>query len=574
MRARDVRCLLVSDFNTSNLAGFLRNEPDAPRLDVVQAPFGQVASVLIDAQSAAWLPQPDVAVVWTRPEAVVEHFGAALAYEAVPADRLLEGVDSFCATLTGARGRAGTVLVPAWVVPPDHRGWGMLDWKNNLGIARAVTQMNLRLAERLEQERGFYVLDAQRWMAAAGPRAFSPRLWHMGKLAFGNEVFEAAARDIKAAIRGLMGLAKKLIVLDLDDVLWGGIVGEIGWQQVRLGGHDPVGEAFVDFQGVLRSLKRRGVLLAIASKNDEAVALDAIEHHPEMVLRRDDFTAWRINWRDKAQNLAELAAELQIGLDAVVFIDDSAAERSRVREALPDVFVPDWPEDPMLYSGALSSLTSFDAPALSQEDVERGSMYAAGRARETALREVGAIDAWLESLELSVHVEPLGDANLPRAAQLLNKTNQMNLRTRRLTDAAFANWAAGPHCGAWTLRVRDRFGDYGLVGLISAEWQDDVFRIVDFVLSCRVLGRRVENAMVAVAVECARALTPARELRAEYLPTSRNDACLQFLVGSGLTRHGDTWVWPADSEYARPSGVHIVGAASAAEPRMSKRVAQ
>src|SRR5262249_44027937 len=224
---------------------------------------------------------------------------------------------------------------------------------------------------------------------------------------FHSDVFVEAARDIKAALAGLGGAARKVVILDLDDTLWGGIVGDVGWQGLRLGGHDSVGEAFVDFQRHLKALTRRGILLAIASKNEEPVALEAIGSHPEMVLRAEDFAARRINWKDKAQNIVDLMADLNLGLQSAVFIDDNPVERARVREALPEVFVPDWPEARLLYSSTLVGLRCFDAPAISREDAERSRMYAAERQREDLKKQVQSIDAWLRSLETRARVEPL-----------------------------------------------------------------------------------------------------------------------------------------------------------------------
>src|SRR5207249_4608997 len=189
-------------------------------------------------------------------------------------------------------------------------------------------------------------------------------------------VLQEAARDIKGAVQAIRGESRKLLVLDLDDTLWGGSVGEIGWQNIKLGGHDAVGEAYVDFQRVLKSLLNRGNLLAIVSKNQESVALAALENHPEMVLRPGDFAGWRINWRDKAENIVELVSELNVGLQSVVFIDDNPAERALVAEALPEVLVPQWPESPLLYSAALHDLRCFDRPCLTDEDLTRSQMYA------------------------------------------------------------------------------------------------------------------------------------------------------------------------------------------------------
>src|SRR5262249_54535249 len=223
---------------------------------------------------------------------------------------------------------------------------------------------------------GVVVLNSRKWFQLAGDATFNFRLWYLGKVPFGNSVFKNAAADIKAALRGAVGQVRKLLILDLDDTLWEGIVGDVGWQALKLGGHDPIGEALVDFQREIKALNRRGVLLGIVSKNEEATALAALKEHPEMILRPEDFAGWRINWSDKAQNIVDLVSQLNLGLDSVVVIDDNPAERSRVREALPQVLVPEWPEDKRLYSAALLALDCFDAYAVTREDHERAQMYA------------------------------------------------------------------------------------------------------------------------------------------------------------------------------------------------------
>jgi FkbH-like protein len=560
------RCVLVSDFNVLNLGAHLENDGEAPAVEAVAAPYGQVAAALMVPGAECWRGEPDAAVVWTRPEAVVPAFAQVLAFRPVPLETLLQQVDDFAAALRCAAERLPAVLVPSWTVPPADRGRGLLDRKPGLGVADALARMNLRLAEALAPAPNAFVLDAARWLAAAGRNACSPKLWFMGKVPFGSEVFAEAARDIKAAARALRGEARKLLVLDLDDTLWGGLVGEAGWESLRLGGHDPVGEAFADFQRALSGLAARGVVLGIASKNDEATALAAIDRHPEMRLRRQDFAGWRINWADKAANVAELAAELRLGLQSVVFIDDQPAERARVREALPEVLVPEWPADPLLFTSALQALRCFDAPAVSQEDSRRTALYAAERARAAERRQVGDLDAWLRGLGIAVRVEEVGGANLPRVVQLLNKTNQMNLATRRLTEAELRAWAAGEGHRAWAFRVSDRFGDAGLTGVASLSLADGRATVVDFVLSCRVLGRRVEEAMLAWLVRCARS-AGARELRAQLVPTPRNGPCLDFWRRSGLAAEGETrFSWTTSDEYPAPEAVALEASPAEAVP--------
>ena len=349
MAPQPLRGLLLSDFNTGNLAALLNSSPETPAVDVHAAPFGQVMQALADPADPCWEPRPDFAVVWTQPEAVLPSFGALLEYRQVPLEALLDEVKAYAARLAVLQERVRFAFIPTWVLPTAQSGYGVLDMRNRLGLANTLQRLNLCLADALEQIPSVYLMDARRWVEAAGRQAFVPKLWYMGKIPFGLEVFKAAGRDIHAGLLALSGAARKLVVLDLDDTLWGGVVGDLGWENLILGGHDAQGEAFVDFQRALKALSHRGILLGIVSKNTESVALGAIGSHPEMLLRQADFAGWKINWEDKARNIVDLAADLNLGLQSVVFIDDNPVERDRVRATLPEVLVPEWPEDKTLY---------------------------------------------------------------------------------------------------------------------------------------------------------------------------------------------------------------------------------
>lgn len=550
--------LLISDFNVQNLTAYLNNDDNAPRVAALAAPFGQVGQVLLDDGLPCWQSKPEFVVVWTRPECVLEGFRHLLAFAKVDTQEILRQVDEYAAALLVAKDRTRTLFVPTWTVPAVHCGHGMLDLMPGIGVSRVLMQCNLRLLENIDGAMNVIPLQAATWIEAAGEKSVNPRLWYMAKIPFGNEVFRAAARDIKAALRGVEGKSRKLIILDLDDTLWGGIVGELGWEGITLGGHDPEGEALVDFQRGLQALARSGVILAVVSKNEEAVALEAMAKHPEMVLRPDDFAAWRINWRDKAQNVVELIKELNLGMDSAVFIDDNAVERSRIREALPEVVVPEWPSDKRLYPRALASLDCFDRRAITEEDRQRPEMYISERRRSELRCQAGSLDKWLRTLEMKVEVEPLSKANLARSTQLLNKTNQMNLSTRRLTERELMSWASEEGHQLWTLRVSDKFGNYGLTGLVSVERDGSGARIVDFVLSCRVMGRGFEETMLHLVVEWARSNGLSKVL-ASYRSTPKNKPCYDFLAKSGMQAMNDhDFAWNAAREYTAQSHIRLV----------------
>jgi FkbH-like protein len=564
-----LRVHLVSDFNLETLGNYLVNGKTEPQLSVSVAPFGQVFPSLLQPPHAAGT---DFAVVWTSPHKIVPAFANALNHEAVAEDQLLAEVDQFAHCLRASQNHYRGVFVVSWTLPLHQRGDGILNLKGR-GLRKLLLKMNLRLAEQLEDCAGIYLLDGQRWMETAGKNAYSPKLWYLTKTPFHADVFRCAASDVKAALSAVLGASRKLLIVDLDNTLWGGVVGDLGWQNLRLGGHDYIGEAYLDFQRALKSLRNRGVLLAIASKNEESVALEALAKHPEMELRPADFAAHRINWNDKAVNIGELVVELNLGLQSVVFIDDNPVERARVREALPEVFVPEWPDDKTLFASQLLEFDCFDSAYLTTEDASRHQLYADEKQREQSRGQIGSAEEWLRSLGTELIVEESGDADRVRVVQLMNKTNQMNLSTRRVSEPELRAWLQPNNRKLWAFRVKDKFGDSGLTGILSLEIEDDVAQITDFVLSCRVMGRNVERAMVAFAASYCRALG-LTGLRADYLPTAKNKPCLKFWMSSGFIfdeeRHRFTW--PLNMPYAFPEGIKLHQPARGDSPCSQTRV--
>lgn len=557
-----LRVLVLSDFNVDNFCGYLRNQFEERKtaVEIAAAPFGQLVPALLDGSMAIWSTTHDGALVWTLPEAVIPSFAKLLDGQRVALDDVLAEVRSFAEALLSAAKRVKWMIVASWAAPRlPGLAFGSLEMQPGVGVTATLMHMNLALGEAL-RERGVTLLDANRWLRGPSAEVFSAKRWYLAKVPFGNAALREAAIDIAESIRNRLGRARKLVIVDLDDTLWGGILGDEGWENLRLGGHDGIGEAYVDFQRGLAALKRRGILLAIVSKNTESIALEAMRKHPEMVLRPEDFVGWRINWDDKARNIVELVRELNLGLDAAVFLDDNPFERARLAEALPDVLVPDWPKDPLLYRSALASLRCFDAVALSEEDQGRTQLYEQERERTADRAAFASVDEWLTTLATTVRVEPLAASNLARVAQLLNKTNQLNLRTRRMSEPELQRWADQPGCSVHAFHVSDRFGAAGLTGILGLQIRDGVAHIEDFVLSCRVMGRKVEETLVHVATELARA-QGAASVRAEYVPTAKNGPCLAFWRRSGFAIEGDEarpmFVWQTDAVYELPAAITL-----------------
>jgi FkbH-like protein len=415
---------------------------------------------------------------------------------------------------------AANLVIHALEVPaaPAH---GVLDHQTASGQVEAIHEINRELRRVAADFTGVYVLDYDGLIARHGrARWHDERRWLTARLPLSGEALGHLAAEWLRFLHPLAGRVCKVLVADLDNTLWGGVVGEDGVDGIKIGADYP-GAAHLALQQAMLDLRQRGVILAMCSKNNEADALEALRSHPRMLLRPEHFAALRINWTDKARNLREIAAELNLGLDSLAFIDDNPVERQQVRSELPEVTVIDLPTDPMGYAAALRDCPVFERLAVSAEDRERGRHYAEQRQREELRGGASSLEEFYHSLRQVVTVAPVRPAALARVAQLTQKTNQFNLTTRRYTEPHLAELFAQPGCEAYCVRVRDRFGDYGLVGVVITRDDGAACGIDTFLLSCRVIGRTVETAVLAEVARLARE-RGRTHLRGWFLPTKKN----------------------------------------------------
>jgi FkbH-like protein len=378
-------------------------------------------------------------------------------------------------------------------------------------------------------------------------------LWNLAKLPFASAFLPLYAEHVCRLIAALRGKSRKCLVLDLDNTVWGGVIGDDGLDGIVIGQGDPTGEAYLDVQRAALSLRARGVVLAVSSKNSDEVARHALREHPEMLLREEHIAVLQANWNDKATNIKAIAEELSLGLDSLVFLDDNPVERDLVRQMLPQVAVPELPADPASYARTLLAAGYFEAVAFSSEDKQRADFYR-DNARRVALRQAaGDVDAYLQSLSMEMTLGPFDDTARGRLAQLINKSNQFNLTTRRYTEAEVA--AVQRDQSAFTLQVRlaDAFGDNGLISVLICRRQLDDWNIDTWLMSCRVLGRKVELAVLQELITEARARR-IRRLIGSYLPTERNKLVEDHYAKLGFTRrgapHAGASMWELDVERA------------------------
>lgn len=399
-----------------------------------------------------------------------------------------------------------------------------LEYNSGFSFRQVVASYNDALRELARGSSNVVVVDVEALVMEAGTERWSdPRLWYLGRIPLSANAHGLLAKEYANYIAARWGAVRKCIVLDLDNTLWGGVIGEDGMTGIQLG-HEGIGLAFVDFQRELLNLRQRGILLAICSKNNPEDAYEMIRKHPAMILREEEFAAVEINWNDKAENIREIARRLNIGVDSMVFIDDNPVERERVREAIPEVAVPEWPQDPCESKRALGRVACeyFLKFGISGDDRRRGEMYYAQAERERLAESSGNLEDFFRSLQMRITIGRADHETLPRVTELTQKTNQFNLTTRRYTESELAAISADQNCRVYWLNLEDRFGSNGIVGaLILRRQSAEQWHIDTFLLSCRVIGRTVENAFLGYAVRELKKLGTT-SITGEYIPTAKN----------------------------------------------------
>ena len=364
---------------------------------------------------------------------------------------------------------------------------------------------------------------------------YSKRMWYLGSIPFSMTGEKAIAEEISKAWNALRGKRKKCLVLDLDNTLWGGVIGEDGLQGIELS-TTKEGSRFRDFQKRIKDLKDQGVLLTIVSKNNEEDALEAIREHPDMVLREDDFVIIKANWEPKAVNIQNIAEELNIGLDSLVFIDDNPIERESVKRAFPEMNVPDFPKDTsMLESFAIEiSKKYFPVLKLTDEDLNKTNQYKVEQKRNEIKQKSISIEEYLESLEMKKTFRQIDESDVTRAAQLTQKTNQFNLTTRRYTESDIWNMLKSENHQVWIGELEDKFGSYGKVILAIVKLEENTAIIDNFLMSCRVMGRNIEKEFLN-EVEKEMVSKRKAQIIAEYIPTPKNSVVKYFWAENGYT---------------------------------------
>jgi FkbH-like protein len=463
-------------------------------------------------------------------------------------DRVAAALAQVAQIIAGLRPHVGAAILVETLVAPLEPIFG--NWDAASGVAPlALAEAFNRALAVWAQTAGVVIVDAARAAATVGlSRWHDPRQWHSAKLAVAPDAAPLHADLVVRVIAAIRGKARKCLVLDLDNTLWGGVIGDDGVEGIVLGQGNARGEAHLAVQQMALDLRARGIILAVCSKNEDAAARLPFRDHPDMLLKESHIAVFQANWQDKASNLRAIAKALNIGVDALVFLDDNPAERAQVRAELPMVAVPEVGSDAALYPRLVLSAGYFELLSLSDEDRLRADLYQKTAERAALAATASDMDGFLRSLEMICTIGPVDRLSRPRVAQLINKSNQFNLTTRRYSEAEVAALEADADVHAIQVRLADRFGDNGLISVIIARREANTWAIDTWLMSCRVLERRIEQAVLAHLVAAARA-DGALALTGTYIPSAKNMMVADHYARLGFVptgTEGGTTHWRLD----------------------------
>jgi len=527
----------------------LRNVTIEPLLPVIQGEaalighhpnmyvgdFDSIASDIFNSDSLLFAHDPEVIILFQWLEGLSQALSETLLSLTAQdvEDNIKHVLDTIQMQITAIRSHSSApVLINNF--PTLYRSTlGILEAQSDTHQSQILEKLNQGLRKISQDSHNIFCVDIASIFARIGISAsFDDRHWVMARAPIGKGALVPVGQEYGRFIRAITGRTRKCLVLDCDGTLWGGIVGEDGIDGIRLGLDYP-GNSFVAFQNEILNLYHRGVILAICSKNNEDDVFNVFRNHPNMVLKEDHFAAYRINWTDKAENLLSLANELNIGIDSIVFVDDTEFECNRIREAIPNIEVMHLNDQPSSFRRQLSDAGYFDSLTFTNEDKNRTASYKADQDRNAMQSEIGSLDDYLRSLDIKVKIAIAKKAHIPRVAQLSQKTNQFNLTTKRYTDADITELCEQDNSDVFYLWFADKFSEFGIVGSAIVKRENNTAHIDSFLFSCRALGRALEEALLIAVINQA-IKSGCTQVTGTYIRTAKNEQVADFYKTSGF----------------------------------------
>ena len=550
-----VRAAILGDCATQHIATALRGwgYEAGIRYDVFDSDYNQIDAQTMDPTSELYEQKPAWVIIANCTDKL---YDAYCAYPAGERSRFAEAMRDRMVVVwqriwTNCNARLLQFNFPAW----DDRVFGDFGAKTPESFAYQLRKLNFLLAESCAEYKNVFIVDVDGMQSRLGESFVrDPKMYCIAKMPFRTDFLPYIAKQITDTVLAASGTFKKCIVLDLDNTLWGGVIGDDGLDGIQIG-ELGLGHAFSAFQAWLKEMKNRGIILCVCSKNNEPAAKEPFEKHPEMVLKLEDISVFVANWEDKAGNIRHIQSVLNIGMDSLVFLDDNPFEREVVRSLIPNITVPELPENPEEYVDYLRSLNLFETASYSEEDKVRTQQYRAEAQRVSLQSQCADYDAYLEGLEMIAEAKPFDSFHFPRIAQLTQRSNQFNLRTVRYTEQEITDIAHDERYITLYFTLKDKFGDHGLISAVIMEKQEGKLFVNTWLMSCRVLKRGMEEFIVNNMVSAARE-AGFETVEGEYLKTAKNAMVANIYEKLGFEKRSDTQ-FIANTHTFVPNKTHI-----------------
>lgn len=533
------RLAMLGDCATQHIATALRGYAYTENLslEIFDADYNQILPQAIDSGSEMYEFKPDAVLIYMCTEMLhSEWLDTPFDGRAGFADAMLARIEEVWGYISS---NGSAHILQFTFAEYDDLVFGNYANKQPSSFIYQLRKLNYLLMEGCVEFRNTFLIDLNGIQARIGrDTLFSPKLYYSAKMPISLAVLPTVAANVFDVIQSLRGVAKKCVVLDLDNTLWGGVIGDDGLAGIQIG-ELGLGHAFSEFQGWLKELKNRGILLAVCSKNEDDAAKEPFEKHADMTLRLEDFSVFIANWEDKASNIRRIQQTLNIGMDSIVFVDDNPFERELVRSLIPEITVPELPEDPAEYLPYLQGVNLFETSSFSDEDLRRTDQYRAEAQHENMRQQFENFDDYLKSLEMTATAAPFDEFHTPRIAQLTQRSNQFNFRTVRYTEGEIQSTANNPDKITLYFTLQDKLTDHGLISVVIMEKRENQTLFIDtWLMSCRVLKRGMEEFIVNKIIDTAR-LHGFRTVVGEYIKTPKNAMVSDIYEKLGFIRTSD-----------------------------------
>ena len=558
---KKIRIGLLSSFTINGLKEVLQVKSSERNVSciVYEAPYNQYSQEILNQESNLYKFLPDITFLIIDARNI---FGEIFRfpYSISSSDReqfVGKKINEIKNLIDKFVEKTNSKLVISKLSIPTFSPNGIFESKMEYSFQNMIEDFNHKLTKNYLSSENVFTYDFEKFVAKNGEdHIFDYSQFFFGDLKISMEYLPVFGQDLMKYVIAYLGITKKCIVLDLDNTLWGGIIGEDGFNGIKLG-PEPPGNAFMEFQRVLLSLHQRGIILAINSKNNFEDAIKVIKEHPYMILKEEHFASMRINWKDKVTNMKELIQEINIGSDSIVFIDDDPVNREFVKSIFPEILVVDISNDPSTYTAIIENIIDFSVLKITEEDKSRGKMYFKQKMITELEESTPDLQTFLSQLNLKISIKEADKFTLPRVSQLILKTNQFNLTTKRYQETDIEKMMQDANFIVGCAQVEDKFGDNGITGVFIIKKENEKEWIVDtFLMSCRIMGRDIEKGIMAYIVNTAYE-HKVEKIKANFLPTQKNKPIENFLPNCKFEKEGDYWIYTIKSKIKFPDYLKI-----------------